>query len=382
MPFVGYLIAAMFNNLIHHRFGQFGVAVAGPLCRLIGYVPICTHPPFPVLPVVMLFPGFGNGIEDSAWNAWIGNMHNANELLGILHGIYGLGATAAPLIATFMIAQAKLPWYSFYYVLIGLNGLGEMLTTTAFWTASAAVHRGASCPAGRRTTTRTVLRAPVVWLVAIFLLGYVGVEVSLGGWVVTFMLRVRHAAPFWAGLSVTFFWLGLTVGRVALGFLTPRVGEKGAIAAYLVLDIALVLLYWLVPSFAASAVFAALLGLFLGPLYPAAIVGATKLLPADHHISAIGFAAAVGGVGGAVLPFAVGAMAQSQGVAVLQPIVLALLVLILLTWLFLPGGLRRGGLERASDNEEKIGHEVRKAVAWAKGGGRRRTKEESGNAQA
>ena len=41
----------------------------------------------------MLLTGFGNGIEDSAWNAWIGNMHRANELLGLLHGAVSFSAS-------------------------------------------------------------------------------------------------------------------------------------------------------------------------------------------------------------------------------------------------------------------------------------------------
>jgi fucose permease len=67
-------------------------------------------------------------------------------------------------------------------------------------------------------------------LCAIFLLGYVGIEVALGGWIVIFMIRVRHGEPFASGMTATGFWLGLMVGRVTLGFVTPRLGEKTAIA--------------------------------------------------------------------------------------------------------------------------------------------------------
>jgi len=73
----------------------------------------------------------------------------------------------------------------------------------------------------------------VTWLCALFLLGYVGVEVALGGWIVTYMIRVRHGAPFASGMTAMGFWLGLTVGRVVLGFVTPRVGEKTAVAVRL-----------------------------------------------------------------------------------------------------------------------------------------------------
>jgi fucose permease len=60
------------------------------------------------------------------------------------------------------------------------------------------------------------------------------------------------------------------------------------------------LIFWLVPQFYVSAVAIAIQGFFLGPLFPAAIVAATKLLPKHLHVSSIGFAAALGGAGAAV----------------------------------------------------------------------------------
>lgn len=72
--------------------------------------------------------------------------------------------------------------------------------------------------------------ARVTWLCSLFLLGYVGVEVALGGWIVTFMMRIRHGAAFSSGMVATGFWLGITMGRFILGFVTPRIGEKVAIS--------------------------------------------------------------------------------------------------------------------------------------------------------
>lgn len=96
------------------------------------------------------------------------------------------------------------------------------------------------------------------------------------------------------------------------------------------------LIFWLVPQFYVSAVAIAIEGFFIGPLFPAAIVVATKLLPKHLHVSAIGFATSLGGVGAAVFPFAIGAIAQSKGVQVLQPFVLALFLVVLGVWLLLP----------------------------------------------
>lgn len=361
--FVGYVLAALVNNLVHHHLGQVGAATLGPVGRLIGYIAIACHPPFPVLPVVLLFPGFGNGVEESSWNAWIGNMQNSNELLGILHGAYGLGATIAPLIATAMVTKADLAWYVYYYVLVGIAGLEGLLSVAAFWGATGRVHRAtyqrdSTTGAATRTTTREALREPVTWLLAIFLLMYVGAEVSLGGWITTFMLDVRHADSFPAGMAVTGFWLGLTVGRLVLGFLTGRIGEKVAITLYLLVSIGLLLLYWLVPNFLASAIVVAFLGFALGPFFPAVVVTAAKLLPPSQHVSAIGFAAAFGSAGSAIFPFVVGAISQARGVEVLPPIILAMLGVLCILWFLVPGGAHRGGLERARENHEKIGHDV------------------------
>jgi hypothetical protein len=110
----------------------------------------------------------------------------------------------------------------------------------------------------------------------------------------------------------------------------------------------------------------ALLGFFFGPIFPGGVVMCAKLLPKHMHVSALGAATgtysyepgsarhrspnsgvsrymfgltsatAVAGVGGAGVPFAVGAIAQQKGVWVLQPIVLSLVVVLILLWLALP----------------------------------------------
>lgn len=319
----------------------------------------------------MVFTGFGSGINDSAWNAWVGNLRNTNELLGLMHGAYGVGGTVAPLLASAMITKLGMKWYTYYYIMVALSILELVFATCSFWTATAAAYRKRhklDAEGGRQpTTTAALLRTPIPWLVALFLFGYVGVEVSLGGWIPTFMIRVRHSSGWLAGVAVTCFWAGLTIGRVTLGFVTGRIGEKLAICIYLGLSILLEVLYWQIPSVEASITCVVLLGFFLGPLFPAAIVTMTKLLPAEQHVVCIGLTAAIGGGGAAVLPFLVGAMAESRGVQILQPFVLVVLVLIAVVWLALPGGLRKGGLERARTEGAPVGGDFRKWVRRLRG---------------
>lgn len=109
------------------------------------------------------------------------------------------------------------------------------------------------------------------------------------------------------------------------------------------------LLFWLVPQFVASAVAVAIEGFFLGPLFPAIIVATTKVLPAHLHVSAIGFAAALGGSGAAIFPFAVGVLAQAKGVQVLQPVIVALLAAILGVWALMPRTKKKDDTEDAEE---------------------------------
>jgi fucose permease len=139
------------------------------------------------------------------------------------------------------------------------------------------------------------------------------------------------------------------------------------------------LIFWLVPQFHVSAVAVALQGFFLGPMFPAAVVAATKILPAYLHVSAIGFAAAFGGGGAAVLPFAIGALAQTKGVAILQPVILAILALLVVLWMCLPILNKVAASETGSESSKPEGQwfnvdidlveTSRRTIRKARGGG-------------
>lgn len=243
-PFVGYTLAAFLNTSVHQRLGRRGVAAICSASHAAAYAAASAHPPYPVLVVIYMLAGFGNGIGDAAWSAWAGSMASGtDELLGLLHACYGAGGVLAPLVATSLVARAGTQWFAFYYVMLGAAGLEAVVTVTAFWADTGRTYREQSSrPVAETTTTTTsgagaggsrmreaLLRMPaarVTWLCAAYLLCYLGVGVSLGGWIVQFMIDVRDGGAFASGLVATGFWLGLTVGRVVLGFVTPKIGER------------------------------------------------------------------------------------------------------------------------------------------------------------
>ncbi|KAL4812199.1 major facilitator superfamily domain-containing protein [Aspergillus spinulosporus] len=319
-PFAGYTIATLIVNKIHMTLGQRGIAIIGPLCHLIPFVIIAIRPPWPVMLAVYVVVGLGNGLIDAAWNSWIADMVNANTMMGFSGPSMDLGmATLSPTIATQMI-KSGLHWRHFYYTLLG----GSVLELT---TSAKKTRRSPDSSGGNRTTE--AMKSRVTWLIAIWLFIYMGAEVSVGGWVVDFMVQARNGQPFESGLIPTGIWAGVTIGRLVLGWWI-------AISIYLVISIALELVFWLVPKFVVSAVAVSLLGFFTGPLFPAAIVAVAKLLPKHLHTPGIGLASALAGSGGAILPFVAGALSGARGVQSLQPFILALLVTLTVIWVLLP----------------------------------------------
>lgn len=117
-PFGGYVTAAFLNNYLHRTVGHRGVGFLSSFCHLAGYCVVAAHPPYPVLVVAMILAGLGNGLAEAAWNAWISSLNHNNEILGLLHGLYGMGAVLSPLISTSMITKAGLPWYAYYYLMV------------------------------------------------------------------------------------------------------------------------------------------------------------------------------------------------------------------------------------------------------------------------
>jgi fucose permease len=114
---LGYILAAQLSSSIHFRFGQFGVALAGPVLQLIAAALLSARPRFGIMLVGFAVQGLGTGLLDGSWCAWAGAMERASTVSGLLHGSYSAGAAGAPLIVT-IITEKGHAWYEWYYVLV------------------------------------------------------------------------------------------------------------------------------------------------------------------------------------------------------------------------------------------------------------------------
>ena len=177
-PFAGYTFAAVWSDRLHVKYGRRGMAIIGPAGKLIAYIVISTHPPFPAVAAILVLVGLANGILDAAWNAWISQFPSTNELLGLLHGCYGLGATISPLIVTSMVTKYHLGWWKFFYLMDALLAAELLACTLAFWEETGKKYRNTTRDEeGEQTGMfRKALKRRTTWIIALFLLIYMGAE--------------------------------------------------------------------------------------------------------------------------------------------------------------------------------------------------------------
>ena len=118
---LGYILAAQMSASIHHRFGQFGIALIGPTLQILSAGLLSLHPHFALVLVGFSVQGLGTGLLDGSWCAWAGAMEKASTVSGLLHGSYSAGAAAAPIVVT-LITERGRAWFEWYYLLVSRIG--------------------------------------------------------------------------------------------------------------------------------------------------------------------------------------------------------------------------------------------------------------------
>ncbi|KAF8068709.1 MFS general substrate transporter [Lyophyllum atratum] len=342
---VGFIFGALINVPLSGKLGFGKVIVLGSLFQVVAYTLMAPALPFPALVIAYAINGVGIAMQDAQANGYVASLEsNAEAKMGLLHAVYGAGALCAPLVAT---QFAQLRYWSFQYLVslgLSLANTVILILVFRFKTQDECLKEiGQTIPeqtSNNSNTFRQILSHKTVHLLAFYILVYVGVEVTIGGWIVTFIRQERNGGPSSGYISAGFFG-GLMIGRVALLWVNEKIGERLAIFVYAVLAIGLELIVWLVPSLIGDAVAVSIVGVLLGPMYPIAMNHAGRVLPRWILTGSIGWIAGFGQAGSAVLPFMTGAISSKFGIKSLQPLLVAMMGLMIIMWAIVPKGPRR-----------------------------------------
>jgi len=220
--FVGFFTAAAINVWLVDRIG-FGWGIFGAAgCQVIAFAIQSARPPFPVFLLTYIPNGLGLGLQDANANAFVTHLPGASQKMALIHAMYGFGAFVTPLVATQFAREDMKSKWNFHYLcslsLATVNFLAliltfrgkreetlfaeqnyvpvqdgvEMITTAVVENeAGEPVEEVVVKPDDSKTKMKRILKSPFVYLVALFSWIYVGIEVTIGGWAVTYIVEVR-----------------------------------------------------------------------------------------------------------------------------------------------------------------------------------------------
>lgn len=380
---VGFIAVACLSHKIRPLLGRQKSLTLGCLFLCTMYSIVLSGTRFPAIVVAFFFGGLGMAITLAQANVFLAGLDKGSKYLGFCHGSYGVGATISPLLATVMVTNG-VPWHYAYLINLGLAlATGSMVwysfrgadidlqpwdeeheplitdEITPVQTAEG-LELGDMSLASRRVSTsaprkgethwdlmKLALKNKITWIMALCVLFYQGSEVSMAGWIVTYLIDYRHGNPNAVGYVASGFWGGLTVGRLVVARpVHVYLGIRRSVLVLSAITVILVVLTWTLPNAIAAGVCVSLAGVAIGPSYILLITMAAKIIPRKIQIVSITIMTAFGSLGGAIFPFLVGLLSQSAGTYVVLPVFVALYCTMMLLWGCLPNAERieKGGV--------------------------------------
>ncbi|KAH7606126.1 Major Facilitator Superfamily [Nakaseomyces glabratus] len=352
----GYTCASLLNEKVHRMGGVPGAMVIVCMLCIVPLLVMAMKPSHFYIYMICCFPlGLGLGVMDSAANVLIGNLtQNKNEWMGILHALYGAAAMITPPTVSYFVKWGH--WNLFFLIPLICCTAGLVLIYPAFKFETTAKYNYLSTLDGDgnetadtgvdETSLFQILKNPVVVLYSIYMFLYLGAEITTGSWFFTYLLKTKSDNRIGMSYVAASFWSGITLGRLLLGFVTKRLfsTEYNASNAYSWLSVVFFSLFVAIGLLNYSSIFyfACMFvsmffgGFFIGPLFPNASIVALQNLPPKLHISGMGTAVAIGGCGGAGLPYLTGLIIHSCGEEIVPFMSWSMVVAFTIVWYLYP----------------------------------------------
>ena len=270
--------------------------------------------------------GLGAGSVDAALNNYVA-LHYESRHMSWLHCMWGIGTMVSPMVMGRVLAGGG-PWTAGYrYIALFQIALTAVLfLSLPLWQKRTdETAEGGTAP--QALSLGQVFRLPGAKEVMLCFFCYCALETTAGLWASSHLTLTRGVAADTAASFASLFYIGITAGRAACGFLTLKLSDTQMIrlgqgvlavgvAALLVPGPQLLALTGLV-----------LVGVGCAPIYPSIIHATPDHFGADRSQAVIGIQMASAYVGNLVMPPLFGLLANNITPALFPFYLLVLLVL-------------------------------------------------------
>ena len=347
---LGVISASILNDKIAKKLGNgFTTAFAALLMALslTGFA-FCHHL---YTMALCCFPlGFGSGTLQTLFDDYMA-VHYPAKYMSWLHGTWGIGAVAGPLILSAFsdsfygwragyIAVAVLEMMIFLVLMIRKNEWDKQEKVFVDSDGTAGNIQEES-PKGRRALTPSLMI-----LMGLQFVLYCSMENSLMLWGASYLNSTKALPEARAATLISVFFIGITVGRILGGSIISKLGNVKTVMIACITAAVLDILLFFVSGSAAIAGIILLLGLFMSLIYPALLHQTPTLVSAENSRLVMGLQVSSAYLGILIIPPALGFVFSNVSFSIL-PVVEAVCILLLMILVLL---LNRKGREKAHES--------------------------------
>lgn len=312
---------------------------------LSGLVTLASASSLAMLSLGSVLAGAGSGVNAIASTICALRLSEGNQTgsLNRLHMFFGLGALLGPFLA---LGMRQTPFSYHGTFLTGALLISIILSLLLRCPDLPPPEDRQSAPASRE-----VLSKPLLWLFALVLFFYVGVESGFTAWLFVYLTGAAHLSHPMASLGMSLLWIGLTGGRLLAGLLAHRFSARAVTINSMLLATAGTSLLVAFPSFLhLSLLFVLMIGLGFGPIFPSVVAMVNIAFNRSAALVST-IVITIGFLGGVAFPWAAGQaftdMGSQWGMAIMLAGSLVMTALFRLTSL--------KSLETDRDNGENMG---------------------------
>lgn len=322
----GTIVSSLLSDKLTHKFGTRAVTLTSVLLTVAALFGFSFSGSFSMLIIFAVPYGLGAGAIDAALNNYVA-LHYKAKHMSWLHCFWGVGAIISPFIMSF--ALKNLNWNSGYRI-VGFIQLAIallLLVTLPVWK----INKTESTADTKRVGLTAALKIKGVPFLLIGFFAYCAAEATAMYWASTYFTEVKGISGDRAASFAALFYIGITLGRFASGFITERLGDRRMILLGTGI-LACGIMILLIPVQSYMTAFAAFLMIGFGcaPIYPCIIHSTPANFGAENSGAIIGIQMASAYVGSTFIPPLFGLFGNAVGFSVMPVYLLAFFALMII----------------------------------------------------
>lgn len=336
----GTIVSALLSDRMTLHFGAGKVTVVSVALTALALFGFSVAPNYWVLILLAIPYGLGAGGVDAALNNYVA-IHYESRHMSWLHAMWGIGALTGPYVMGFALGAGQgWPWGYRYISILQVALTAILIFSLPLWKKRSEAKTGEVSGESDGTVNdetrkplgvRGVLAIRGAKEILVMFFCYCALESTAMLWGSSYMVLGKGIDKTTAAMWASLFCIGITVGRLASGFLTMKFNDPTMIRlgqALVLTGIVSMLLP--LPYNIGTIVGLMIIGLGCAPIYPCVIHSTPVYFGEDKSQAIVGMQMACAYVGSMCMPPVFGLIAQHISVLWFPLYMLVFLVLMVI----------------------------------------------------